>query len=72
VPTTSVYSRSDGVVAWSACIQRRAHARIENLEVSGSHCGLGWNTQVFEILADRLAQPAGRWRPHRGRRRTRR
>ena len=63
-PTTSIYSRSDGIVAWQACVQRGGHARTENIEVAGSHCGLGWNPAVLSVVADRLAQPAGRWRPH--------
>jgi pimeloyl-ACP methyl ester carboxylesterase len=56
VPTTSIYSRSDGVVSWQACIQRGGHRSVENIEVSGSHCGLGWNPEVFTIVADRLAR----------------
>ncbi|MEK8033130.1 alpha/beta fold hydrolase [Ideonella sp. DXS29W] len=56
VPTTSIYSRSDGVVSWQACIQRGRHPHVENVEISGSHCGMGWNTEVFAIVADRLAR----------------
>jgi hypothetical protein len=54
VPTTAIYSRTDGVVAWQACIQEGPGEHVENIEVQGSHCGLGWNAQVLEILADRL------------------
>jgi pimeloyl-ACP methyl ester carboxylesterase len=54
VPTTAIYSRTDGVVAWQACVQEGSGAHIENIEVEGSHCGLGWNAQVLKILADRL------------------
>ena len=54
VPTTSIYSRSDGIVAWQACIQRGD--RADNVEVEGSHCGMGWNTDVLQIVADRLAR----------------
>ncbi len=35
----------------------------ENVRVPGSHLGLGFNPIVLWILADRLAQPEGRWRP---------
>ncbi|HEX5683277.1 MAG TPA: alpha/beta fold hydrolase [Ideonella sp.] len=56
VPTTSIYSRSDGVVSWQACIQPGRYRHVENIEVSGSHCGLGWNTEVFAIVASRLAR----------------
>ena len=62
VPTTSIYTRTDGVVAWQACIQAGGGARTENIEVAGSHCGLGWNAQVFSVLADRLSQPPGAWK----------
>lgn len=61
VPTTSIYSRTDGVVAWQACIQTGGRHDTENVEVQGSHCGLGWNLEVLEVVADRLSQPAGRW-----------
>jgi pimeloyl-ACP methyl ester carboxylesterase len=63
VPTTSVFSRSDGIVAWQACLQNGG-ACAENIEVSGSHCGLGWNPRVFSIIADRLCQAENAWRPH--------
>jgi hypothetical protein len=64
VPTTSVFSRSDGVVAWQACVQDEGPRRTENIEVGSSHCGLGWNAQVLAIIADRLHQPEGAWRPY--------
>lgn len=62
VPTTSVYSRTDGVVRWQASLIRRSD-RSENIRVVGSHCGLGFNLSVVYAIADRLAQPASRWRP---------
>ena len=61
VPATSVYSRTDGVVKWQASLIRRTE-RSENIRVYGSHCGLGFNNSVAYAIADRLAQPAGRWR----------
>ncbi len=62
VPSTSIYTRSDGVVSWESCIQSPGK-RAENIEVRGSHCGLGVNASVGLILADRLAQGSGRWKP---------
>ena len=38
-------------------------AMHENIRVPGSHCGLGFNAVVLWIVADRLAQPEGQWRP---------
>jgi len=63
VPTTSIFSRSDGIVAWQACVQAGSERQCENIEVKGSHCGLGWNKQVFQVVADRLCQPHGQWKP---------
>ena len=62
VPTTSIYSRSDGIVAWQACLERGDCGHAENIEVDGSHCGLGWNPKVLGVIADRLRQPEGAWR----------
>lgn len=64
VPTTSIYSRTDGVVAWPTSVQapcaRNPHT--ENVEVFASHIGLGMNPSAWWAVADRLAQAAGQWR----------
>lgn len=62
VPTTSIYSRSDGVVAWKAC-RVKPGAIAQNVEVESSHLGLVWHPDVLRIVADRLAQPSGAWKP---------
>ncbi len=62
VPATSVYSRSDGVVPWRACRLSSGKHR-ENIEVFGSHLGLGNNPTVLHLLADRLAQRGPAWKP---------
>ena len=60
VPTTSIFSRSDGIVAWQSSVEeKRAHT--ESVEVWASHCGLGHNPAAVYVVADRLAQPEGRW-----------
>jgi pimeloyl-ACP methyl ester carboxylesterase len=64
IPTTAIYSRTDGVVRWYMCIDRAGPLR-ENIEVRGSHNGLGWNPAALVAIADRLAQPEGVWRPFR-------
>ncbi|WP_370283504.1 alpha/beta hydrolase [Ramlibacter sp. WS9] len=63
VPTTSIYSRSDGIVAWQGSIQQPDHDETENIEVVASHIGLGLNPSAWWAVADRLAQPEGAWRP---------
>lgn len=65
VPTTSIYSRSDGVVAWQGSVQSlsKANPHTENIEVMASHLGLGFNPSAWWAVADRLAQPEGGWKP---------
>lgn len=59
VPTTSIYSRSDGVVNWRTCLLRPSRT-AENIEVHlASHVGLGVNPAALWAVADRLAQGEG-------------
>lgn len=60
VPSTAIYSREDGIVAWQNC-REPASAQTDNIEVHGSHCGLGVNPTVLYAIADRLAQKDGDW-----------
>ena len=62
VPTSSIYTRTDGVVRWHACIDT-VGPTSENIEVRGTHTGLGINAAALVAVADRLAQPEGSWRP---------
>lgn len=64
VPTTSVYTRGDGIVHWSTC-RYESRPRRENVEVRGSHLGLAHNPAVLWLLADRLGMPEGAWTPFR-------
>lgn len=61
VPTTSIFSRSDGVVAWPLSLQRESK-QAENIEVVASHIGLGMNPAALYAMADRLAHPEGGWK----------
>ena len=64
MPTTSIYSRTDGVVAWQASLQsvKKTNPHTENIEVYASHIGLGLNPTTWWVVADRLAQVEGHWR----------
>ncbi|MDB5890874.1 MAG: alpha/beta hydrolase [Polaromonas sp.] len=62
VPTTSIFSRSDGLINWH-CTQEAKSDRTENIEVVSSHLGLGHHPAVLYAVADRLAQPEGAWAP---------
>ena len=64
VPTTSIFTKSDGVVAWRGSVQHdRSHDETENIMVPASHIGLGVNPLVMVAIADRLALPKGKWKP---------
>jgi pimeloyl-ACP methyl ester carboxylesterase len=65
VPITSIYSKTDGVVAWQASVQapQNAHPKIENIEVVASHFGIGANPAAWYVIADRLAQRQNEWKP---------
>lgn len=63
VPISCLYSLSDGVVPPQEATIDGNPALHENIRVPGSHLGMGFNPIVLWILADRLAQPEGRWRP---------
>ena len=47
----SVYSRSDGIVNWRACLDPEAG---DHVEVNASHCGMGLNAQAFLAVAEAL------------------
>ena len=63
MPTTALYTRGDGVVAWQSTVELSDRYDVENIHVGGAHLGLGFNPRVLVALADRLAQPEGAWRP---------
>ncbi len=63
VPTTSILTKTDGIVHWRGSVQKPAATPTENIEVYASHCGLGVNPSVMVAIADRLAQPEGVWAP---------
>lgn len=66
VPSSAVFTRTDAVVPWPACVdepRRSSTDRRESIEVRGSHSGLGHNPAVLLLIADRLSQPAGQWKP---------
>lgn len=62
VPATSIYTRTDGVVRWWQCLESAGPLR-ENIEVIGSHSGLGFNPAAVYAVGNRLAQPADAWQP---------
>lgn len=63
VPSTCIYSERDGVVPPAQATLEGDPASHENVRVPGSHIGLGVNSLAMWVIADRLAQPDGDWRP---------
>lgn len=66
VPTTSILTKTDGIVHWRGSVQDPDKTNgfpSENIRVFASHCGLGVNPSVMVAIADRLAQPEGEWKP---------
>ncbi len=62
VPTTSIFSRSDGIVPWTSSVDCTG-AQTENIEIESSHLGLAVNPLSLYAIADRLAQPVDAWQP---------
>jgi pimeloyl-ACP methyl ester carboxylesterase len=63
VPISCLYSLTDGVVPPQEATIDGDPRLHENIRVPGSHLGLGFNPLVLWVVADRLAQPEGSWRP---------
>ncbi len=55
VPTTAIWSKTDGIVSWRACAVDDGPAAT-NIEVVSSHVGLVSNPLALAALDDRLAQ----------------
>lgn len=56
VPTTVIYSPSDGIVA-GAIARLQESAQVENVAVHSSHIGFALNPLVYRVVAERLALP---------------
>jgi pimeloyl-ACP methyl ester carboxylesterase len=62
VPTTAIFSRTDGICAWQGCREQSSN-KAESIEVESSHCGMGHHPAAVYAVADRLAQKEGEWAP---------
>ncbi len=60
VPTTAIYTKEDGIVPWQLCMEEEDEIH-QNIQVRGSHFGLGVNPSVMEIIADRLLYSQDNW-----------
>ena len=65
IPLTAIYSKGDGIVNWRVCREADEDHQTQNIEVWGSHCGMGFNPSIYRIIADRLAQSTAQWQKYR-------
>ncbi len=56
VKHVAIYSRTDGVVDWRACLA----AGADHVEVPGTHSGMALNRHVYRVIARTLAAPVAR------------
>jgi hypothetical protein len=63
VPVSALFSKTDAIVPWRGAVAPPGPRR-ENIEIRGSHLGLGHNPDVLFIIADRLAQGEHAWAPY--------
>lgn len=63
VPTTAIWSKTDGIVPWHGCRVDDASdpAPAENIEVLSSHVGMVASPLVLAAVVDRLAQDPADW-----------
>jgi triacylglycerol lipase len=57
VRAVAIYSRSDGIVSWEACLDPCA----EHVEVESSHTGMSVNPAVYRVVAGILDGEGDRW-----------
>ncbi len=62
VPSTSIYSESDGIAAWRYCIDP-INPHTENVRITGSHTGMTHNPMIYYTVAERLSQQEHQWKP---------
>lgn len=57
VPSTAIYTRDDGIVAWETCLGRDPNCT--NVEVTGPHLPICRNPEVLRRIVEALLSPAG-------------
>jgi hypothetical protein len=55
LPITCIYTKTDGLIPWKNCMEAETYRNdIKNIEVFGSHCGMGANATVLLTVANAL------------------
>lgn len=55
VPVTAIYTKTDGIVCWQACLDNRS-PNVRHLEVQGSHTGLVYNPDTIRLVEQCLRE----------------
>lgn len=56
IPVTCIYTKTDGLVPWKHCMEAESfRSDIKNIEVYGSHSGMGANVSVLLVTANMLS-----------------
>lgn len=63
VPCTSIYTMSDRAVPWQMCVEADSPLSQSIMVPAAGHRALADHPEVRRIIADRMAQPNGEWRP---------
>jgi hypothetical protein len=66
VPCTSIYTMSDRAVPWPMCVEADSPLSQSIMVPATGHRALADHPEVRRIIADRMAQPDGEWRPFPG------
>lgn len=57
VPITCIYTKTDGLLPWKHCLEAETLRKdIHNIEVFGSHCGMGANASILFTVAHSLGE----------------
>jgi pimeloyl-ACP methyl ester carboxylesterase len=64
VPTTALFSKTDGVVSWETCIEKVEDDIHQNIEVNSSHMGVIYSQEVWSIILDRLRYDKENWKKY--------
>jgi len=56
IPTTAIYSKKDGIVPWTLCLEDEKNDLYQNIEVDSAHLGMGFDKEVLELIAHLLSQ----------------
>ena len=53
VPISAIFTRRDGIVEWSACIDRNSN-QVTHFEVGSTHLSMGFDPDVWRIVASEI------------------